>query len=94
MNSFFNGAGMYLTTLLYFCIFVTSIGLVASSYDCRVMYSMLQNLESEGWSLQENHSRLLLEHSTWAAYERVEEIAKQKLFMKSPSLGSLILVSK
>jgi len=51
-------------------------------------------LESEKWSLQENHSRLLLEYSTWASYDRVDKIARQKLLMKSPALESVVLVFK
>ena len=83
---------MGFVVMLYLGIFCTSIGLVASSYDCRIKYSELRNLESERWSLQENHSRLLLEYSTWAAYARVDKIARQKLLMKSPTLESMVLV--
>ena len=85
---------MFLAIILYFFFFSSSLALIASSYDCRVSYSLLQNLESEEWSLRENHSRLLLEHSTWASYDRVETNAREKLLMKSPTLGNLVLVLK
>ena len=85
---------MGFAVVLYLGIFGTSISLVASSFDCRAKYSELRNLESEKWSLQENHSRLLLEYSTWASYDRVDKIARQKLLMKSPALESVVLVFK
>ena len=94
MISFPKDFGVGLAVVLYLGIFGTSISLVASSYDCRAKYSELRNLESEKWSLQENHSRLLLEYSTWASYDRVDKIARQKLLMKSPALESVVLVFK
>ena len=92
MISFPKDFGVGFAVVLYLGIFGTSISLVASSYDCRKKYSELRNLESERWSLQENHSRLLLEYSTWASYDRVDKIARQKLLMKSPTLESMVLV--
>ena len=94
MISFPKDFGVGFVAVLYLGIFGTSISLVASSYDCRTKYSELRNLESERWSLQENHSRLLLEYSTWASYDRVDKIARQKLLMKSPGLESVVLVFK
>ena len=94
MISFPKDFGVGFAAALYLGIFGTSISLVASSYDCRAKYSELRNLESERWSLQENHSRLLLEYSTWASYDRVDKIARQKLLMKSPALESVVLVFK
>ena len=92
MISFPKDFGVGFVAVLYLGIFGTSISLVASSYDCRAKYSELRNLESERWSLQENHSRLLLEYSTWASYDRVDKIARQKLLMKSPTLENVVLV--
>ena len=94
MISFPKDFGVGFVAVLYLGIFGTSISLVASSYDCRAKYSELRNLESERWSLQANHSRLLLEYSTWASYDRVDKIARQKLLMKSPALESVVLVFK
>ena len=92
MISFPKDFGAGFVAVLYLGIFSTSIGLVASSYDCRIKYSELRNLESERWSLQENHSRFLLEYSTWASYDRVDKIARQKLLMQPPTLENLVLV--
>ena len=92
MISFPKDFGAGLVAVLYLGIFSTSVGLVASSYDCRIKYSELRNLESERWSLQENHSRFLLEYSTWASYDRVDKIARQKLLMQSPTLERVVLV--
>ena len=84
----------YLVLLLMLSIFATSVGLIASSHRCRDYYSFLQKLEVEAWFLKEEHSRLLLEHSTWASYDRVEEVATRKLFMRAPDLPSTVLISK
>ena len=94
MTDFSEKVDIKLIVFLVTAVFGTSIGLIASSHDCRNMYSILQDLELEGWVLQEDHSRLLLEHSTWASYDRIEKVAKHKLFMKPPDLTSLVLIPK
>ncbi len=84
----------YLILLLMLAIFATSVGLIASSHKCRDHYSFLQKLEVEAWLLKEEHSQLLLEHSTWASYDRVEEVATQKLLMRAPDLQSTVFIYK
>ena len=84
----------YLILLLMLGIFVTSVGLIASSHKCREHYSFLQKLEVEAWLLKEEHSQLLLEHSTWASYDRVEEVATRKLFMRAPDIPNTVLIYK
>ena len=75
-------------------IFFTSIVLIETSHGCREKYAMLQNLELKGWALQERRSRLLIEHSTWASYDRIEKIAVNDLKMGPPDFVRVILVPK
>ncbi|MEM8564434.1 MAG: cell division protein FtsL [Pseudomonadota bacterium] len=49
-------------------------------------------MESSQWYLQEHHSQLLLEHSTWASHYRVEQVAMQELAMQPPSMDQLKVV--
>ena len=92
MNSLSATNNIHFLLLLIAGVFATSLGLIATSHDCRAKYSILQNLELQGWSLQEDHTRLLLEHSTWSSYDRVEEVATKKLLMKIPNLDGLVLI--
>ena len=73
-------------TLLGVFIVVSALGLIYSSHLCRGFYAQLQDLEANRWALQEDYSRLLLEHSTLASPHRVARIASEDLDMEKPLL--------
>ena len=67
-------------------IVLSALGLIYSSHLCRQFYAELQELEASRWELQEDYSRLMLEHSTLASPHRVATIAHDSLAMRRPLL--------
>ena len=80
----------------YLCLNALAVALVLSSafavilstHNCREAYAKLQVLEASQWYLQEDHGRLVLEHSTWASHYRVEQVATRDLGMHAPEAAS------
>ena len=71
----------------------SAFAVVASTHHCREHYALLQDLEAERWYLEEEHSRLLLEQSTWASHHRIENEAERLLGLSVPDYGNLRLVA-
>ena len=67
---------------------VSALAVVYSSHVVRGLYSKQQVVEYRQWELQEDYSRLLLEHSTLASPHRVVSIAQEDLAMTSPQLST------
>ncbi len=65
-------------------ILVSAFAVIHTTHACRELYSRLQELESEQWSLQEDYGRLMLEQTTWSSHHRVEKVARAELGMRSP----------
>ena len=72
---------------------LTSLGIIQSTHGARMLYTELEQRESQAWALEENWSRLLLEHSIWAAHHRVERLAREKLDMRVPEFADIQLVT-
>lgn len=85
-------AGLIAAVLLSLCA-VTALSIVQSTHRARMLYTELEQRESQAWALEENWSRLLLEHSTWAAHHRVERIAREDLGMHVPGFDDIQLVA-
>ncbi|MFT5481490.1 MAG: cell division protein FtsL [Halieaceae bacterium] len=74
-------------------IVASALGVVQTTHSTRQLHTELEQLESAGWGLEENWSRLLLEHSTWSAHHRVERVAAARLNMHVPEFGEIELVN-
>lgn len=65
---------------------VTSAMLVVqSTHECRQLHAALQQLEAQRWALDEDYTRLLLQHGTLAAHRRIEQVAEDVLQMQAPA---------
>jgi cell division protein FtsL len=73
-------------------VMLTAVSVIETSHRCRVMYARLQDLQLAQWDMQEQWGRLLLEHSTWAAHHRVEQLARKQLKMRLPAAAELQVV--
>ncbi|TGD74070.1 cell division protein FtsL [Mangrovimicrobium sediminis] len=71
----------------------SAFAVIHSTHACRELYASLQVLEARQWHLQEDHSRLLLEESTWASHYRVEKVARGELGMVEPDLARYRVVT-
>ena len=76
-----------LPVILLMAAVVSALAVVYSSHVVRGLYSKQQVVEYRQWELQEDYSRLLLEHSTLASPHRVVSISQEDLAMTSPELS-------
>ena len=85
---------LYGNAALMLLILVSAFATINSTHACRALYTQLQVLESEQWYLQEDYGRLLLEQSTWASHQRVENVARGELGMDAPNLAAYKVISQ
>lgn len=81
-----------LVPVLLILVLISSVALVQSSHRARKLFSELQDLRQDALQLEEEWGRLLLEQSTWAAPDRVQLLAEDKLQMKAPDMRKVIMV--
>ena len=79
---------VYLNAFSLALVLASAFAVILSTHNCREAYARLQVLEASQWYLQEDHGRLVLEHSTWASHYRVEQLATRDLGMHAPEAGS------
>lgn len=75
-------------------VFVSSLGVIYSSFLTRKQYAELQELQKQEDELDGEYGKLLLEYSAWASYMRVEKVSKERLDMVTPEIEEMILVAE
>ena len=81
-----NARRSLLSSLLSVSVVATALGLIYSSHLCREYYAELQRIEINRWQLEEQDSRLMLEHGTLASPHRVQGLAAGDLGMVAPAV--------
>ena len=82
-----------LLTAVVACVLVVSaVSVIYSSHQSRRLFNDWQMLQKEAYQLDEDWGRLLLEHSTRAAHDRIERLASERLTMVAPSKDSFQVV--
>lgn len=81
-----------LALALWMTCFVSAIGVVYSTWQARNATQALEELRRQENGLQVVSGQLLLEKSSWAAYNRVEELAQTKLNMRVAEPEKTVLV--
>ena len=71
-------------TLVYLGVAATGIGVARFSQETRALFFALEQDQRAQDALLAQYSRLLLERSTLAAYQNVDDIAEQRLGMRFP----------
>lgn len=87
------GPLLMLVVLLVVACLGSALAVITASHQTRDQYGRLQQLEREQQQLQTEWGQLLLEHSTWGSYARVERVAREKLDMKLPRGGERVMVT-
>ena len=77
---------------LVLLIIFSALSVVFSTYKSRQLFSELEQSHRHEIYLEEVWGRLLLEQSTWASRERIEDIAITKLTMKIPDSSDIKVV--
>lgn len=81
-----------LAMALWFACFASAIGVVYSTWQSRKATQALEELRRQENGLQVVSGQLLLEKSSWAAYNRVEDVAQNKLKMRVAEPDRTVLV--
>lgn len=81
-----------LVGVLVCLIVLSAVSVIYSSHQSRQLFNSWQKMQKEAYRLDEDWGRLLLEHSTWAAHDRVERLANERLTMVVPENEALQVV--
>lgn len=73
-----------IAVVLGLAIFVSALATVDASHRTRSLFAELDALRIERDRMLEQRGRLLLERSTFSAYNRVETVAVEQLGMRMP----------
>ncbi|MDF1693000.1 MAG: cell division protein FtsL [Zhongshania sp.] len=84
--------GGLLVPVLLLLVVMSCIAVIQSSHKSRKLFGELQDLRRDAMSLEEEWGRLLLEQSTWASPDRVQDMAVQKLKMQAPNIREVKMV--
>lgn len=79
--------------LLVLAVLASALSVSWSVHRARTLTAALQQAHTEHDRLQTEWGQLLLEHSTWGSYARVERVAREKLHMKLPDTGEKVMVT-
>ena len=79
--------------LLFVVVLVSSIGVAYSAHGSRQLLNTLFVEMKQRDRLQAEWGRLVLEHSTWTAHNRIEKLAVEQLGMHVPEPGSVVVVA-
>ena len=71
---------------------VSAIGVVYARHRHRQLFVELSKLEKSRDELNIEFGRLQLEQATWAESNRIDQIARNRLGMKFPETGDIVVV--
>lgn len=80
-------------TLLFLAVLGSSIVVAYSAHASRQLLNTLFVEMKQRDKLQAEWARLVLEHSTWTAHNRIEKLAVEQLDMHVPESGRVRMVS-
>lgn len=78
--------------LLLMLVVASALGVAYSVHEARRLTDRAQQLRGEQARLETRWGQLLLEHSTWGSYARVERLAREELGMKRPETDERVLI--
>lgn len=78
--------------LLIAIVLASALGGVASQHKARKLFSDLEREQERMRQLEVEWGQLQLEQSTWAAHSRVEKVARERLHMRPPAAGQILVV--
>lgn len=80
--------------ILVVAVIASSIGVVYARHESRRHFIELNRLGNERDNLNFEFGRLQLEQATWAENNRIEQIARGRLGMVSPSVAEMIVTRR
>lgn len=81
-----------LCTVLTLAALASAVGCIYSKHQSRALFTELQALTQERDRLKVEWGRLQIEQSTWSTHARVERLARERMRMRTPVAGEILLV--
>jgi cell division protein FtsL len=81
-----------LNLVLLILVVLCALGAVNSNHRARRLFIELEAEQKRLRDLDIEWGQLQLEQSTWAGHARIEKFAREKLDMRSPPSGQILLV--
>ena len=81
-----------LNLILLLLVVASALGTVSSNHRARKMFVDLEREQARMREMEVEWGQLQLEQSTWANHVRVEQIARNRLYMKAPGSGQVISI--
>lgn len=81
------------TSILLLAVVVSAVLVVRTQHVRRSLFVELDELDERRDRLQVEWGKLQLEQSTWAASDRIERIAAEKLHLHLSRAGATVLVA-
>lgn len=73
-------------------VVASALSVAYSVHETRRLTDRSQQMQAQQAQLDTRWGQLLLEHSTWGSYARVEGLARQELGMKLPTTNERVLI--
>ena len=77
---------------LFLALLVSGVGTIYTEHLHRKLFIELEALEHARDAMADEWGRLLLERSVWAAHDRIEPLARERLGLEMPSAADIVLV--
>lgn len=84
--------GVWPVRILVVLVVLSALAVSYSVHRARHLTDQSQRLQRQLASNESEWSRLLLEHSTWGSYARVERLAREELGMTQPDTNQRVLI--
>ena len=81
------------TAILLVAVIASAVAVVRTHHERRSLFVQLDEVDAQRDRLQVEWGRLQIEQSTWAASDRVERIAADKLGLHLSRAGATVLVA-
>ena len=81
------------TLVLLLAVVASAVAVVRMHHERRHLFVELERLDSHRDRLQVEWGKLQLEQSTWAAQDRIERIAVERLDLHVPRADATVLVA-
>lgn len=83
---------MRFDAVLVALVVASALGAISAQHHARKLHTELEREQARAHSLEVEWGQLLLEQSTWAAHARVEMLARERLGMRPPVQGQVLVV--
>jgi cell division protein FtsL len=81
-----------INALLLLIAVACAVGVVAAQHEWRKLYMALEREQDRTRQLEVEYGQLQLEASTWSSRGRIEKVGRERLQMKPPEPGHILVV--